>query len=299
MQIKKIKPWLVSLRLRTLPLSASCVIMGSFLAAFTGLFNTHIFILALITTFLLQILSNLSNEYGDIVKGTDSEGRIGPERSIQKGEITLHQMKRMILMTVFTVSVSGSVLVIYATDSLYTFIFILIGAAAIVAAVKYTVGEKPYGYRAMGDLFVLLFFGPVGVIGTFFLHTGFFRTDIILPSLSTGLLSVAVLNLNNMRDAENDLKHGKITLAILLGKSRSRLYHFLLISSACIASILFAYLNNFSALKYCYLISFIPLMCSLLTVGKYSDPALLDPELKKTAISNLLHSILFGIVLLI
>lgn len=299
MQIKTIKSWLVSLRLRTLPLSVSGIVMGSFLAAYAGKFNTLVFILALITTLLLQILSNLSNEYGDMVKGTDSEDRVGPERSIQRGEITLRQMKTGMFLTALFAAASGTALVIYATDIVFTFIFLLIGASAIAAAIKYTVGKKPYGYRAMGDLFVLIFFGPVGVIGTFFLHTGFFMPDIILPSVSAGLLSVAVLNLNNMRDAENDSKHGKITLAILLGKKWSRFYHLLLISSAFTASVLFAYLNSLSAVKYLYLITFIPLISSLSTVIKYSDPAILDPELKKTAISNLLHSIVFGIVLLI
>lgn len=294
-----IKPWIVSLRLRTLPLSASCIIMGSFLAAYKGNFDFVVLILALVTTLLLQILSNLSNEYGDMVKGTDSAGRVGPERSIQRGEITLPQMKNGILLTAIITSVTGTALVIYATEVFYTLIFILAGIAAIIAAVKYTVGEKPYGYRAMGDLFVFIFFGPVGVTGTFFLHSGFISADIFLPSMTSGLISVAVLNLNNMRDTENDLKHGKITLAILLGNKESRLYHLLIISVAITASVIFAALNSFSAVKYIYLVTFIPLIMSLFKVLKYTDPSSLDPELKKTAVSNLLHTIVFGIVLLI
>lgn len=294
-----LKPWIVSLRLRTLPLSASCIIMGSFLAAYSGTFRITVFILALLTTLLLQILSNLSNEYGDMVKGTDSEGRVGPLRSIQKGEITLEQMRRMMLLTAFITAVSGVSLVLYATDLLYSIIFIITGVAAIIAAIRYTVGKKPYGYRAMGDLFVFIFFGPVGVIGTFFLHTGFFRMDTILPSITAGLLSVAVLNLNNMRDSENDLRHGKITLAILLGNRRSRFYHLLLISVSIITSILFAFLNNLETFKYFYLITFIPLLNSLTVVLKYTDHAVLDPELKKTAVTNLLHSIIFGVMLLV
>lgn len=299
MSLDNFKPWIVSLRLRTLPLSASCIIMGSFLAVYSGKFNITVFFMALLTTLLLQILSNLSNEYGDMVKGTDSEGRVGPQRSIQKGEITMKQMRRMMLLTAFITAVAGVSLVLYATDLLYTIIFFITGAAAIIAAVKYTVGRKPYGYRAMGDLFVFIFFGPVGVIGTFFLHTGFFRTDIILPSITAGFLSVAVLNLNNMRDAENDLRHGKITLAILLGKRRSRFYHLFLISVSITASIIFASINNLEIFKYFYLITFIPLLKSLAAVLKYNDPSVLDPELKKTAVTNLLHSFAFGVMLLI
>lgn len=299
MSLENIKPWIVSFRLRTLPLSASCIIMGSFLAAYTGRFDLFVFILALVTTLLLQVLSNLSNEYGDMVKGTDSEGRIGPERSIQRGEITLSQMKRMMIIIASIISVTGTSLVIYATDLFNTMLFLLTGAAAIVAAVKYTVGKKPYGYRAMGDLFVFIFFGPVGVTGTFFLHTGFLRADILLLSITTGLLSVAVLNLNNMRDAGNDLRHGKITMALLLGDKKSRIYHLMLILVALAASVLFACINSLSPLKYLYLVSFIPLFRTLVTVVTYTDPAALDPGLKKTAISNLLHSILLGAVLLL
>lgn len=299
MSLSSIKPWIVSLRLRTLPLSASCIITGSFLAAYTENFNYVVFILALATTLLLQILSNLSNEYGDMVKGTDSEGRVGPERSIQRGEITLKQMRRMMILTAFITSVSGMVLIIYATDLFYTIIFILTGAAAIIAAVKYTVGKKPYGYRAMGDLFVFIFFGPVGVAGTFFLHTGQLRPDVLLPSLTAGLLSVAVLNLNNMRDAEHDLKHGKITLAILLGNKKSRIYHLILLLISFTASFMFAFINNLPAIKYLYLLSFIPLLSSLAVVFRYADSSQIDPELKKTAITNLLHSLFLGAALLI
>ncbi len=299
MSLKAIKPWIVSFRLRTLPLSASCIIMGSFIAAYSKKYDSIVFALALITTLLLQILSNISNEYGDMVKGTDSSGRIGPERSIQKGEITLAAMKRMMLILASIISVTGLSLVIYATASFYILIFIIAGAAAIVAAVKYTVGEKPYGYRALGDLFVFIFFGPVGVAGTFFLHTGLLTPDILLPASTTGLLSVAVLNLNNMRDADNDKEHGKITMALLLGKRRSRIYHLFLILIAFTASITYAISISLQSFKFIYLISFTPLIPDIIKVMRYSAPEELDSELKITSLSNLFHSILLGIALLI
>jgi 1,4-dihydroxy-2-naphthoate polyprenyltransferase len=297
--IKSIKPWIVSFRLRTLPLSVSCIIIGSFLAGSSGKFDIAVFLLAVTTTLLLQILSNISNEYGDMLKGTDSDGRIGPARSIQRGEITLPQMKVMIIIISIAASISGASLVIYSTLSYYTLLFLIAGIFAIAAAIKYTVGKKPFGYKALGDLFVFIFFGPVGVIGTFFLHTGLFRYDIILPSITAGLLSVAVLNLNNMRDIENDLKHGKITVASLLGKKYSRIYHFLLILISIISSLIFSRINFFSTVKYIYAISFILLIVDLKVIFTYKNSAELDPELKRVAVSNFLHSIMLGIALII
>lgn len=295
----KIKPWIVSFRLRTLPLSVSCILTGSFLAAYHGKFSTPVFALATVTTLLLQILSNLANEYGDMVKGTDSSERIGPERSLQKGELTIRQMKRMMIIIGCITAVTGLALILYATTVYYTLIFLLAGGSALAAAVKYTVGEKPYGYRAMGDIAVFIFFGPVGVIGTFFLHTGFFKSDIILPSLTAGFLSVAVLNLNNMRDVDNDRKHGKITIALLLGKRYSRIYHITLLIAALSSTIIFSMINSLQYWRYLYLVSFVPVTGSVYKVMSYNNPSELDPGLKKTAISNMLHSILLGAVLLL
>jgi 1,4-dihydroxy-2-naphthoate polyprenyltransferase len=297
--IKSIKPWIVSFRLRTLPLSVSCIIIGSFLAEYSGKFNVVVFVLAVVTTLFLQILSNISNEYGDMVIGTDSDERIGPARSIQRGEITLPQMKRMIIILSVIASVTGSSLVIYATRSYLTFLFLIIGISAITAAIKYTVGKNPYGYKAFGDLFVFIFFGPVGVVGTFFLHTGFLRYDIILPSITAGLLSVAVLNLNNMRDIENDLKHGKMTIASVLGKKYSRIYHLIIIVLSIASSIIFSGINNFSPVKFIYVIAFIPLVTDIRVIFKHKNSAELDPELKRVAVSNFLHSLMLGIALIV
>lgn len=297
--IKKIKPWLVSFRLRTLPLSASSVIIGSFLAAYSGKFDLIVFILAFITTLLLQILSNISNEYGDMVKGTDTGERVGPARSIQRGEITLRGMKAMIIFISVLASVLGFSLVIYATKSYFTLLYLISGAAALAAAIKYTVGKNPYGYKALGDLFVFIFFGPVGVIGTFFLHTESFRYDIILLSVTAGLLSVAVLNLNNMRDIENDLRHGKLTVASILGKKYSRVYHSLLIIISIVSSIIFAGVNHLPALKFVYTITFLPLVSDLKVIFTYKNSGELDPELRKVAVSSFLHSLMLGIALIV
>lgn len=294
-----IRPWLVSFRLRTLPLSASCIIMGSLLAGWSGRIDAVVFFMALFTTILLQILSNVSNEYGDMVKGTDSESRVGPARSIQRGDISLQQMKGMIIALVILTAASGLILVVYAAESYFIIIFILAGGSAIAAAIKYTVGRKPYGYMALGDLFVFIFFGPVGVIGTFFLHTGSFSTGILLPSITTGLLSVAVLNLNNMRDIENDLKHGKITLASLLGVKYSRIYHFMLMFVSIGASLFFSCINSMPLTGYIYAFVFVPLLIDLRKVMTYRKPSDLDPELKTVALSSFFHSVFLGAALLI
>ena len=202
-------------------------------------------------------------------------------------------------MIVIITAASGFSLILYATDSYYTIIYIFAGVSAIVAAIKYTAGRNPYGYMALGDLFVFIFFGPVGVIGTFFLHTGLLRADIFLPSITAGLLSVAVLNLNNMRDAENDLKHGKITLASIMGIKYSRIYHTLIILISVAASVIFARMNSLPLIGFFYTVSFIPLVFDLLKVFTYKNPAELDPELKIVSISNFLHSIFLGVALLL
>lgn len=290
--------WIVSFRLRTLPLSVSPVILGSFLAKAFGQFNSLIFLLCILTTLFLQILSNLANDYGDMKSGADNDTRIGPARALQKGEISMPEMKRMIYIFAFLASITGLILVYYGTRSLnFTIflVFIIIGLSAIAAAVKYTVGNKPYGYRAMGDIFVLIFFGPVATMGSFFLHSGFVRWDIMLPALTTGLMSVAVLNLNNMRDMENDNRSGKLTLAGILGRKKSKVYHVLILIFAIISSLTYTYLNYSGILHLIYIIVFIPLIFNTKAVFQNTIPSKLDIELKKVALTALAYSVIFTV----
>ncbi|MFA5518322.1 MAG: 1,4-dihydroxy-2-naphthoate octaprenyltransferase [Spirochaetota bacterium] len=290
--------WIVSFRLRTLPLSVSPVILGSFLAKAFGQFSFLIFVLCILTTLFLQILSNLANDYGDMKSGADNDTRIGPARALQKGEISMLEMKRMIYIFAFFASISGLALVYYGTRFLnFTIflVFIIIGISAIAAAVKYTVGNKPYGYRAMGDIFVLIFFGPVATMGSFFLHSGFVRWDIMLPALTTGLMSVAVLNLNNMRDMENDNRSGKVTLAGILGRKKSKVYHALILIFAIISSLTYTYFNYSGILHLIYIIVFIPLIFNIKAVIQNSIPSKLDIELKKVALTALAYSVIFTV----
>src|SRR5690606_37894780 len=228
------KNWIQAARLRTLPLSVSGIIMGSAYAYYQNKFNGAIFGLAILTTLLFQILSNYANDYGDGVKGTDSN-RIGEKRLVAAGVITAQQMKNAVIL--FSVlSLLSALALIYVAFGKENFVlssvFILLGIGAIGAAIKYTVGSNAYGYSGMGDLFVFIFFGLVSVVGSNFLYSHFIDWKIFLPAISIGLLSVAVLNLNNMRDIENDKAAGKNTLVVKMGLETAKKYqHFLIIVS--------------------------------------------------------------------
>jgi 1,4-dihydroxy-2-naphthoate octaprenyltransferase len=205
------KKWINAFRLRTLPLAFSCIIMGSGLAYAAGQFNLTVFILALITTLFLQILSNLANDYGDFVKGTDNDERVGPDRTMQSGLITKPEMVRIMWVIALLCSIFGVWLIYEGTiglDLSKAGLFAILGLTAMGAAVKYTLGENPYGYAGLGDLFVFLFFGWLGVVGSYFLHTHLFDLNLLLPASAIGLFTTAVLNINNMRDHEADAKSG-------------------------------------------------------------------------------------------
>ncbi|MDW2172706.1 1,4-dihydroxy-2-naphthoate polyprenyltransferase, partial [Vibrio sp. 1567] len=221
---------------KTLPLALVSILTGSVLAYSAGHFSLTIAIMAFATATLLQILSNLANDYGDAVKGTDNENRLGPQRAMQTGAVSAKQMKQAIIFNIVLTAISGLVLVFYALSSPESIItFIGLGILAIIAAIAYTMGSKPYGYVGLGDISVFLFFGLLGVSGTYFLHTGHVDTTLFLPALGCGLLAVAVLNINNMRDIENDRECGKRTVAVRLGQHKAKQYHFILLGGAILA----------------------------------------------------------------
>lgn len=298
----KLAAWISAARLRTLPLSLSGIIVGSALAFPSGQFEVSIFWLAIATTLGLQILSNFANDYGDGVKGTDNEERIGPMRALQSGKITDKEMKRGMIFTSVITSLFALGLIYrsFGKDNFgLSLIFILLGASAILAAIKYTVGNSAYGYRGLGDVFVFVFFGLVSVLGVNFLMTKELDVWLILPAISIGLLSSAVLNLNNMRDENSDRNSNKRTLVVIFGKRFAKTYHFLLILGSFLSMLLFLSLN-FSHAKFWMFIpflAFIPLSIHLKKILKYSDPKTLDPELKKVALSTFALAILLFLVL--
>jgi 1,4-dihydroxy-2-naphthoate octaprenyltransferase len=289
--------WLKAFRLRTLPLAFSSVITGTAVAVDIGFFDWVTFSLALTTTLFLQILSNLANDYGDAEKGTDNENRIGPKRSIQSGVISKIQMKKAIIIFVFLCLLSGCSLVFYATRTIlfwYPLTFILIGVISILAAIKYTAGKGAYGYKGLGDLFVFIFFGLVGVIGNAVLNVHDFQLSMLLPAITIGCFSAAVLNLNNMRDWENDKACQKNTLVVKIGLSRAKKYHFTILIIGIFSSIAYVFQHEFRLVDLTFILAFIPILLHLQTINKI-DKALaeFDPELKKVAISTFFYSILF------
>lgn len=294
------KAWLQAARLRTLPLSVSGILVGSFYAFSQGYVNWSIVSFALLTTLGLQILSNFANDYGDGVKGTDNENRIGPQRAIQSGAISVKEMKKGIIITSVLTLVSA-LLLIYISfgkeNFAYSVFFFILGLAAIAAAIKYTVGSSAYGYRGLGDIFVFIFFGLVSVLGCYFLFTKQIDSLIILPAIAIGLLSVAVLNLNNMRDQVSDAMSGKNTLVVKMGADKAKIYHYIIIITSLVLMLLFAILYQFKALQYIFLIAYIPFILHLKTVAKNNVPRELDPELKKVALGTFFLSLLLCIVL--
>ncbi len=299
------KKWIKAARLRTLPLSISGILVGSAAA-----FKEHhtqdnyyiIVILCLLTTLFFQVLSNYANDYGDAVKGTDNENRVGPKRAVQSGEITRKQMKNAMVITSL-LSLITSVGVIYVSFGQQNFAaalaYLFLAFASVGAAIKYTVGKSAYGYKGMGDLFVFIFFGLVSTLGTYYLFGHTLDLHIIFPAIGIGLLSMAVLNMNNMRDVENDTIMKKNTLVVKMGFEKAKQYHYFLIVFAAIVFNLFA-INSFSKwYQYLYVIGFIPLLKNIGTVTKTKNPRLLDPELKRISLTTFLISLLLSIALIL
>jgi 1,4-dihydroxy-2-naphthoate octaprenyltransferase len=227
------KKWIQAMRLRTLPLAASCILAGAAAAKTQDEINGLVLTLTLATTFLLQILSNLANDYGDYSHGVDNEQRVGPTRALQSGAISQAQMKRALVVTTLITLLSGLSLlwIVFSPKAQFiqALLMLLLGVAAIAAAIKYTVGSNPYGYRGLGDLFVFLFFGPVGVMGTYYLLSSELVAEHLLLAITTGFYSTAVLNLNNLRDHVNDAASGKQTLVVKMGFRNGKVYQTILI----------------------------------------------------------------------
>ena len=295
----KTQAWIHAFRLRTLPLALSSIVMGAFVALHHDGFRWEVSALAALTTILLQILSNLANDYGDSSHGVDNTERVGPERAVQSGVISSKEMKRAAILFTALSFISGMALLFFsfgeALLALRFWIFLLLGFGAIAAAIKYTAGKNPYGYSGYGDLFVFLFFGLVGVIGTYYLNTGILKWQVIFPAISIGLFSTGVLNINNMRDIENDRESGKRTLVVKMGKQKAKYYHLFLVSGGMASAMLYTFLNFNTYTQLGYIVGFPLLIRNIQVVFSNHEAQKLDPYLKQLAISTLLFAILFGI----
>ena len=304
------KHWIQAARLRTLPLSVSGIIVGSMYALAyptdnvltpTDVFDWRIFGYAILTTLGLQILSNFANDYGDGMKGTDNEDRIGPKRAIQSGVISPQAMKRAIIITSVLTLISAMLLIYFAfrdTNWGYSLFYLVLGILAIASAIRYTVGDTAYGYRGFGDVFVFVFFGLVSTLGVNFLYSKQLNFDLFLPATAIGFLSVGVLNLNNMRDEASDRKSNKNTIVVKIGTAKAKKYHYFLIVMAMVLVVVFAINANFRFDQYLFLLAYIPLTKHLITVHKNLETKLLDPELKKLALSTFALSILLAICMI-
>lgn len=298
--MSKAKAWLYAFRLRTLPLAFSSIITGASIAYVhrLGHLNWAVFGLCLLTTLLLQILSNLANDYGDSEKGTDNDERIGPKRAVQAGMLSFAEIKRGIIVCVVLCLVAGIGLIYEAFKDVSinsSIFFFVLGLGAIAAAIKYTVGKSAYGYRGMGDVFVLLFFGFVGVCGSYYLMAQQLRWEVLLPAFTIGAFASGVLNLNNMRDMESDAKAGKITLVVRIGLEKARNYHRLLIILGFVAAVAYVIADFKSSMQLLFIIT-IPLFRKhLVAVRSVENPRDFDPLLKQLAISTFIFAILFAL----
>lgn len=284
----KIRAWVGAMRLRTLPLAASSIIAGYALARFEGHRAPEVFLLALITCLCLQILSNLANDLGDFLKGTDNSDRIGPTRALQSGALTKREMIVGVIVTALLSLASGIWLLVTSMDAhedVWRFLaFFLLGLYAISAAIRYTLGKSAYGYAGFGDVFVFAFFGWTGVVGTYALCTGALDIQAFLPASTIGALSTMVLNLNNMRDHVNDAQCGKRTMVVKLGLKKAKLYHYTLYLLACLFFALWILVHPVSGLIWFPTLVLIALLAHVFKVVKTDNPLDLDGQLKVVAL---------------
>lgn len=291
------KHWIKAFRLRTLPLALASIGMGTFLAAASGSFRADVFALCALTTIFLQVLSNLANDYGDSIHGADGAHRAGPSRAVQSGAITQKAMRNAIAIFVLLSLASGIGLIYlsFGWSMQVVGVFMGIGVLAIIAAITYTAGYRPYGYAGLGDISVLLFFGFVAVMGSAYLYEQQVNWHYVLPAISTGLFSVAVLNVNNIRDIESDKQAGKYSIPVRLGRQRAVVYHWTLLGLGFASTLIYIGLNFESPFQFLILLVIPLLIKNARAVKVHEEAAALDPFLKQMALSTLFFVILFGL----
>lgn len=293
--------WIEAARPRTLPLAISSILLGNFLAYAAGKFSFLTASLAILTTLFLQILSNFANDLGDSKNGVDNKNRKVALRAVQTGKISASEMKNAVIIAASLSFISGISLLYFALQHAkpQTIItFVVLGLLAILAAIAYTVGKRPYGYMGLGDLSVFLFFGWVGTFGTYYLQTEILNYYILIPASGCGFLSVAVLNLNNLRDIENDRKTGKNSIPVRIGKTFGFYYQkTIMLLGVCTFIIYLMYQGKPIQLSQNIIImaGWYPLVQIIKQLNSKMTPAQIDPYLKKTALSTLFLIVIFGV----
>ena len=296
---EKIKYWIQASRIETLPLSISGIILGSFFAYYNNSFDNIIFLLSIITAISFQIMSNFANDYGDGILGTD-KNRIGPKRVIASGKLRLEELKKGIIVNVFiSITLSYSLIKYsFKSDYLFIVIFLFLSLFSILAAIKYTMGKTPYGYYGFGDIFVFIFFGLLSVFGSYFLQTKSVNYEVFMLGAIIGFLCVGVLNLNNIRDIENDSKMNKKTIPTRIGFKNAKFYHYCLIISSLLLIITFSTKFKISNRLIFIIVGILPISFHLFKVNQAKSPIEFKPLLKQLAISTFLFSMFMSIFLI-
>ena len=284
------------MRLRTLPLSTGGVLLGILLATADFRVDPWVAVLIVLTTVCLQILSNLSNELGDVLHGTDTADRKGPQYGLNGGILTIREMKGLIGLFVALCIVSGTAMTLLSFGTLWdltSILVLLMGAGAIMGAMKYTLGRNPYGYRGLGDVYVFLFFGLVAVLGGYFVasHTLFWR--LLLPGAAIGCFSVGVLNVNNIRDMDTDAPN-RVTVAIRLGERKAKVYQTVLIAAGWLLMFAYCQMRMFSWWHYLFVLTLPLYVLHLRGIWTRTGKAL-DPMLPLLVMSTFLLCLLAGI----
>ena len=290
--------WLIATRPKTLPLALSGILIAASMAAARGYFRWDIFLLSALTALSFQVLANWSNDYGDALKGADNAARRRPRRAVASGAITAQHLLRAIISLSLGSFLLALLLIFTAFDGAHwhkILLFICLGAASVWAALAYTMGKSPYGYRARGDLYVFMFFGLIAVQGGYYLYDHTFLFLNFFPASAIGCFSVGVLNLNNLRDCDSDKVVGKHTLVVKIGFEKSKLYQFLLVSLPYFSTLIYNVLLRRHSLSYLFLLSFIPVVQHMRNVFQARDPLVLAPELPRLALIALSFSVLFAL----
>lgn len=297
-----LKTWWRAARFRTVLLSLSGVLMGGFLSVASGYYHVGAVALAALTAILLQILSNLANDYGDFKKGVDNAHRTGPARALQSGDLTEQELRRGIVAVSNLTLLSGAALFGMAWSYISwreLAVFAALGLCAIAAALCYTLGRRPYGYRGLGDLFCFVFFGWVAVAGTFYLSSNRFEPWTLLPATALGCCSVAVLNINNLRDHDNDRATGKRTLVVKIGLKAAFVYHIALTVIPFLCLTVFLWHGHKPWYSYAFWLLFPLFMKDLRTIRQTLQSGVPDPLLPRQVLHTFLLTVVFGLLLVL
>lgn len=302
--------WIEAARPRTLPLAASGSLIAAGIAAAAGVFRWEVFALMFVVSLLLQVIANFADDYGDLSHGLDDETRVGPKRGLQRGVITVPQMKRALIGTCLLTFVLGVALILVAFSggpamtggSLVAIaVFVVLGLASIAAAIFYTIGKHPYGYIGLGDVMSFLFFGIVAVVGGSFLYLHQFTWVSLVAAVALGCPVMAVMNINNMRDAKRDAAKGKRTVANMLGDPRMRSYETVLLALSAVlflATLVMLGINNFIS-YFLVTVSFVVWVRVLVFMWHMPDPEKFDRLMAPTSMGSVLVAVAWLVAVLL